>query len=147
VTVSESFSITVEALDAGSSRGSRRLTAEGALTELGGELAFDAVTSLLKNGSVDITLDLSQVTSLEDAGLRWLRRCRMRVDASGGCLWTIGVTESYRASIPASPPQLVNPDQTVKRSLPTADGEVLGDYETLRSYDEPGTTRKPRPAS
>jgi hypothetical protein len=97
-----------EGLEAGESRASRRLTAQGALTELGGELAFAAVSSLLEVGVRQMTMDLSQLTSVEDAGLCWLRRAWLQTKAVGGCLWTVGVAEHYRRLIPTSPPRLID---------------------------------------
>jgi hypothetical protein len=115
----ETFSIMTEALAPGASRISRRLTAQGALTELGGELTFAAVTSLLDVGVLHMTLDLSQLTTVEPAGLGWLHRARLQVEEAGGYLWTVEVAERYRAQIPTSPPQLVVVDQD-KQSAPAA---------------------------
>ena len=114
-----------EALVPGESRISRRLTAQGALTELGGELSFAAVTSLLDIGVLHMTLDLSQLTAVEPAGLGWLHRARLQVEEAGGYLWTVEVAERYRAQIPTSPPQLVVVDQD-KPTDPTTSGKPAG---------------------
>jgi hypothetical protein len=37
-------------------------------------------------------VDLSQLTSVEDEGLSWLRRAWLRTNAAGGCLWAVTVT-------------------------------------------------------
>jgi hypothetical protein len=99
----ETFNIVTEPAETGSPRGARRLTAEGDLTQLGGELAFAAVISLLEGGVRDMTMDLSQLTAVEDAGLRWLRRACSRTEAIGGRLKTVGVADAYRGLIPTSP--------------------------------------------
>lgn len=103
----ETFSITTEALEPDASRMSRRLRAQGALTELGGELTFAAITSLLDVGVLHMTLDLSQLTTVEPVGRGWLHRAWLEVEQAGGYLWTVGVADRYRAQIPTSPPQLV----------------------------------------
>jgi anti-anti-sigma regulatory factor len=106
---------------------SRRLTAQGALTELGGELTFAAVTSLLDVSVVHMTIDLSQLTTVEEAGLAWLHRAWLQVEEAGGYLWTVRVPERYRAQIPTSRPQLVVVDQNKHSpTAPTTSGTPAG---------------------
>jgi hypothetical protein len=87
------------------------LAAQGALTELGGELILAAVTSLLDVGVLEMILDLSELSGAEDAGLAWMRRAWLLVDAAGGHLWTVGVAEPYRQLVPTSGPKLIDPDR------------------------------------
>ena len=104
--VGETFSVTAEPVAADADHHSRRLVAKGALTEVGGELMFEAVTALLTAGVRRLTLDLSALTSVEEAGLHWLRRAWLQAESAGGCLWTVGISEAQRELVPTSRPQL-----------------------------------------
>ncbi len=104
----ETFSITTQGIAQGCEEAGRCLAARGALTQLGGELVYCAISDLVGAGFLDMTIDLSLVTSIEDAGLRLLRRAWLRVQAAGGCLRTVGLAEGYLHD----PDQLRQPGET-----------------------------------
>ena len=106
----ERFCVTTGTVGPGSSSTVARLTAEGALTELGGQLAHAAMASLLDFGVMRMTLDLSLLASVEEVGSDWPRRACLEVDGAAGSLWVLWLDDSYRASIPTSRPQLAPGD-------------------------------------
>jgi hypothetical protein len=65
-----------------------------------------------------MTLDLSQLTTVDEVGLCWLHRAWLQVDGASGYLWTVRVAERYRALVPTSAPQLVVVDKN--RQSPAA---------------------------
>jgi hypothetical protein len=93
----ETFRVMSEPLERRSDGLVGRITATGALTELGGELAYDAVVGVLGAGCSQIVLDLAGVTSREPRGLEWLQRACLRVEGAGGHLWTIGACDGAAA--------------------------------------------------
>jgi hypothetical protein len=123
----ETFTITTEALERGAGRMSRRLTAQGALTELGAELGFAAIISLLEVGVLHRSLDLSQLTTVEPVGLGWLHQAWLPVEEAGGYLCSVEVADRYRALVPTGPPQLVVvPRNKQSAPAPPTSAERLG---------------------
>ena len=102
------FSIKTGALRSGESRVSRRLNAQGALTETGGKLAFAAVSCLIEVGVRHITMDLAQLTSVTDPGLYWLHQAWLQTNAVGGCLRIVGLAEPYDRSLTTRPFHLID---------------------------------------
>jgi hypothetical protein len=97
VTSVETFSIGSDRVNPTQVADTRRLTADGALTELGGELLYCAVTDMLELGCREIILDLSAVTGCTSAGLRWARRAQRKVHDAGGQLQTPGSLDGFLA--------------------------------------------------